>query len=122
MTWPAGTSNEFFLNIYDWDTVVISAPYRSSGTLHNSSNLFARIELCTGFYPCALTLSGAGGTLNTINGVLWQSGSGAIVCAKASGCTGLQVHLLKFVCLGDSEDSILQVYRRPNHVMLVCPI
>ena len=111
--WPAGTSNEFFLNIYDWDTVVISAPNNDSRIVSNSSFLFSRIELCTGFYPCALTISGAGSKLNAASGVLLQSGNGAIVCVKSSGCTGLQVHLLKCVCTGDSKDSILQVYSMP---------
>ncbi len=107
--WPAGISNEFFLNVYDWDTVVISAPNNDNITASNSLHLISRIELCTGFYPCALTISGAGGKINAVNGLLWQSGTGAIVCFKASGCTGLQVHLLKCVCTGDSKDSMLQV-------------
>ncbi len=110
VVWPAGTSNEFFLNVYDWDTVVISAPNNESRISSNaSSNLLSRIELCTGFYPCALTISGAGAKLNAVNGVLWQSGTGSIICLKSSGCTGLQVHLLKCVCAGKSKDSMLQV-------------
>jgi hypothetical protein len=116
VVWPVGTSNEFFLNVYDWDTVVIGAPNNVGGsrTAPNSVNLFSRIELCQGFYPCALTISGASGKLIAAHGVLRQSGTGAIVCVKASGCTGLQVHLLNFVCAGEGKDSMLQVRILPH--------
>ena len=106
---PTGTSNEFFLNVYDWDTVIVDSPDYENSSRVNGSNLVSTIELCSGFYPCALTISGAQENIDGAHGTLWQEGTGTIICVQASGCTGVQILLLKCFCQGNSKDPVLQV-------------
>ena len=104
--WPAGEATDFLLTVYDWDAVVIDPP-RPDGS--GGAELSAPIELCTGFYPCALWISGSSGQNGDAQGVLLQNGPGAIICAETSGCTSLQLLQLQLVCNGNDGDSALQV-------------
>ncbi len=111
VAWPAGPGTDFLLEVYDWDTVALAQHASHREGDGRSADLAVKIDLCTRFYPCTLSLSGADG-LGGGHGALHQSGAGAIVCIASSGCTGLSVQSLDLLC-GDGGvggwDSVLQV-------------
>ncbi len=83
MPWGEGTAA--FIEVYDWDTVVI--------TSDSAATLPILVNLCVGIFPCALTVAGGGNTIQRV-------GSGAFSCKAAAGCTGLTLSSLRVECVG----------------------
>jgi hypothetical protein len=86
--WPLQAAEGLFTNIYDWDTLVVWP---------NTDNVLPeRLVLCSGFYPCELTLNGVGG-----NGVLKRKANGSIECLSSNGCTSISLESMRLVGDGD---------------------
>ena len=75
--WPKQAEEDFFSEIYDWDTLEIVA-----GSI---SRLSLTIELCSDLFPCHLSVEGTKG------GDLLRSSIGSILCQNEIGCSGVQV-------------------------------
>ena len=85
VAWPANGAPGLFIPIYEWDTVV---PYPGVENVLESN-----IELCTVFYPCSLSIQGAGD-----DWILLRKGNGSISCIVGSGCTELSITSIRLSC------------------------
>ncbi len=79
--WPSRAEKDFFLDIYDWDTLELLPG--------SASRLASAIPLCTGRFPCYLSVQGHKGAN------LLRSSGGTILCQNQLGCSGVQVSMLK---------------------------
>ena len=77
LSWPAEAGADFFINVYDWDTLELLPGY--------GSELPLSIALCSGFFPCRISLHGSTGSY------LSRGASGSISCQVRLGCGGITV-------------------------------
>ena len=89
--WPTNASAVLFIDIYDWDKIVLD-----SGA---ENILERRLSLCTFPYPCSLSING----MNM--GVMKRIGEGSLSCLLSNGCSSLSIYGLLLRC-----DSIISVY------------
>ena len=91
------THGEFWLiDVYDWDTV------RVNETAPASLNF--NLNLCSGAFPCSLTIKG------NANGVIQRSGSGSISCLAISGCSSVIIENIAIRCQGQQMSlSVLKI-------------
>ena len=82
--WPTNAAPGLFLNIYDWDRVAVGVA--SNDSLHKP------LVLCTGFYPCAMSLLGSG------TGDLMFGVNGSIACLASEGCSHLSLRSVNLHC------------------------
>jgi hypothetical protein len=86
VTWPSTVKMDFFLDIYDWDRLVLDS---------NSENLLSvRLELCSGPLPCIFTLLGTG----LQSSILRREGKGSLACLSKAGCSALHIANVQLVC------------------------
>ncbi len=79
--WPSRAEKDFFLDIYDWDTLELLP--------ESASRLSLAVQLCTGLFPCCLSIEGHEGT-NLVRSI-----GGNINCLNQIGCRGVQVSVLE---------------------------
>ena len=82
--------------MYDWDVVIVSS--------EASAYLQSTFELCTGIFPCFLSVLG-------VNlGKVLRQGQGSLLCLSSSGCAGITLVNLQFSCTGSiSAKPLIQV-------------
>jgi hypothetical protein len=73
--WPSRAEKDFFIDIYDWDTL----------KLLPDSRLSRPVQLCTGVFPCYLSVEGYKGAK------MLRSIEGSIYCPGQLGCSGIKV-------------------------------
>jgi hypothetical protein len=96
LPWPTNSSASAFSDVYDWDLVVVG-PDRANV-------LSRRVPLCTGTFPCTLTVTGRG------SGVLARVGDGALACMATKGCALVRLDSIRVLCDGGSASgSVLEV-------------
>ena len=96
IVWSEDLGVQLFIKVYDWDQMLINS---STGV-----TLSWHVNLCTGFYPCALTIRAEEG------GGVVRNANGSIACSASYGCTGLQLSSVTVSCDGTvSPGSFLQV-------------
>ena len=84
ISWKSGRL--WFIDSFDWDTVVIP---------HNTTLILDfRLELCTGFFPCMLSIKGEPHDNSTM---LWTANS-SIACSSTMGCLGVELELFNLKC------------------------
>ena len=93
VSWTSTSGIDLFVEVYDWDRLVINS------TSH--VELSWQMTLCTGIYPCSLSIDGNG------MGTVFLSGNGSITCPQSSGCASLSLFAINFVC--DSQRSLVNV-------------
>ena len=96
ISWSSSSGIDLFIEVYDWDRLVLN------GT--GQVELSWQINLCTGIYPCSLSIFGSGGSWVTL------TEAGSISCLASAGCTGLALSSVRFSC--DQKrfpQSVLQV-------------
>ena len=76
-----------FIDTYDWDAVILDAA--------RTNFLYEPIVLCSGFYPCILSLWSNG------SGMLKVDGKGSLACLASTGCLELSFNSLSFVCVAN---------------------
>ena len=81
VAWPSGGKEGLFIDIYDWDTVILS---------NNKSSLEVSVLLCNGFFPCVLSIEGPG--------VIERRASGYVACLSSYGCSMLSVESALLMC------------------------
>ena len=91
VAWPGGGGAGQFIQIYDWDTLVLY-----SGT---QNVLRDRLELCTRFYPCNLVMTGTGDF-----SFMERRGNGSLACLRSSGCNLISVKNVTFLCDGNTAN------------------
>ena len=92
--WPANQAG--FLDLYDWDSVILSRPAVLSHPL----------DLCTGILPCALSVRGDG----SAGATLLRTAGGAIRCLASAGCWRVGLESLAIACgPDDAEGPILRL-------------
>ena len=79
--WPEIAEKDFFINVYDWDTLEF---YPGSIT-----RIALNMELCTGTFPCAISLVGGQ------DSKVLQKDSGTFLCSVLAGCNGVKVKKLR---------------------------
>ena len=79
-------SDAGFIDAYDWDTLLVS-----------SCVMQFKLDLCTGIFPCSLSVRGVGVS------VMLQQGPGSFSCLRSSGCYGIVLENLHFTCLDDEN-------------------
>ena len=72
ISWQRDAGSDFLINFYDWDRLVLNADA--------DLNLVWHINLCTGVFPCVLTVVGDG------NGRVRRSDNGSLTCLQSAGC------------------------------------
>ena len=94
--WPTNASAAAFLDIYDWDLLVLSTNW--------SNILDRRVPLCLGPYPCSLAVDGRG------IGELRRVGDGSLACLEFYGCTMVVLDGVQMLCDGVlSINSVLEI-------------
>ena len=85
LSWTNVSGLELFIELYDWDTVTLnpSAP----------APLISQIRLCTGIFPCRLSIYGNGG-------MLLRGENGSFECLWADGCTAMYLNSVAISCNG----------------------
>jgi hypothetical protein len=92
VSWPSNSDIGHFIDIYDWDQIVIEA---------NSTHVFStRLTLCSGIMPCIVSIRGNEG------GKLQRTENGCIACLSTVGCTSLSIMDTVMECKGDLKMSI----------------
>ncbi len=81
LQWPSRADKDFFLDIYDWDTLELLPG--------SASRLATAVPLCTGLFPCFLSVQGHRGAS------LLRNSGGTILCLNQLGCSGVQVSMPK---------------------------
>ena len=78
--WPVSAA--YFLDIYDWDTIL----------LHGTASISIGIDLCSGIFPCALNVRGLGpaSTLSIVGG--------SVSCLVTNGCSTVRLGSLSITC------------------------
>jgi hypothetical protein len=99
--WPSRAEKDFFLDIYDWDTLELLPG--------SSSRLSLAVQLCTGLFPCYLNIEGREGAN------LLRSSGGNIVCLNQIGCSGVQVSVNKdviyiYICIRSTRVNLTRVF------------
>ena len=84
VAWPRSSRPGYFIEIYDWDMLV----------LHDQGmhGLTVPVFLCTGCYPCAISVVGDG------RGSISRAGNGSIICMDSLGCTGVAIASSHILC------------------------
>ena len=91
--WSEGGKEGFFIDVYDWDTIFVDDK-------QNATNLLStHITLCSGFYQCALTLSGLAAKAAA------RIENGSITCLASTGCTKVELESLDLQCNRNSTNS-----------------
>ena len=75
--WPSRSKEDFFIDVYDWDTLELLPG--------SESRLSLAVELCFGLFPCSISVEGHPGTS------LHRSSDGQILCLNQLGCSSVQV-------------------------------
>ena len=99
--WPNDGGIEFFIDIYDWDRLIVS-PSKPSILKHS-------IVLCVGYFPCKLTVLSASYITQSQSSYnsslepfdrakLNMVGNGSISCLDTAGCKGLILQSLLVQC------------------------
>jgi serine/threonine protein kinase len=97
VAWSASQSAESFIDVYDWDTIVVG---KSASPLILATD----VTLCTWAFPCQMKLRGEGDAL------LHREGSRSIVCAASLGCGGVAVDSLGIQCEDrEAGESLIKV-------------
>ena len=94
VSWSSGQL--WFVDVFDWDTTIIPG--------NSTVALTYPVNLCSGFFPCALLVRGGPSSL------LVKTRNGSVSCLKAIGCSGLRLESLELEC--DPElmsDSAFQI-------------
>ncbi len=89
LPWPNISSADAFVQVYDWDVMVFNGDH--------TSYLEGQISLCSGIFPCALEILGAG------YGAIERITDGSISCLASAGCIGIVLDALSIVCNDDSK-------------------
>ena len=92
-----------FVDVYDWDTIFVS--------LGPHNRLAHHINLCTGFYPCALSVVGNEGS------AIERMDSGSISCSNANGCTKILLQSVMFICTSVANTSLMEIEASDLDVM-----
>ena len=85
LAWPSNSSLEGFIDVYDWDLLIVDL-------YDGISQLAIQLNLCFGVLPCNIFIIGKGG------GEIKLTDQGAIICAATSGCYGVTLDAIRFVC------------------------
>uniref|UniRef100_A0A7S0MMZ5 Tyrosine-protein kinase ephrin type A/B receptor-like domain-containing protein n=1 Tax=Cryptomonas curvata TaxID=233186 RepID=A0A7S0MMZ5_9CRYP len=93
-----------FINLYDWDRVVLNPDVENI--------LQASLFLCLGPFPCVFSLLGVG----TEEASLQRVGNGSLICLKSSGCLGLYISKVRILCVGGSTGSPALATRTPLEI------
>ena len=101
MIWSAAHGIDLFVEVYDWDRVVLDSAA--------SIPLSRQINLCAGIYPCSISLIGPGS--------IRLMESGAISCLANTGCVALSIFSLQFAC--ESERSLTTVLSIESSDLLI---
>ena len=88
ISWPVDGSVDIFVDVYDWDRM----------QLNKNVFLHTNINLCYGFFPCAIFISG------NDNAMMNRTKSASIFCLRSTGCTSIVVINLSLTC-SESEYS-----------------
>jgi hypothetical protein len=80
LAWPATLGD--FLDLYDWDKIVVDKP----------ASLSSRLDLCVGIFPCSLNVQGVG----LVSAMAVAGGS--IRCLASAGCSTVVLDSLLFHC------------------------
>eukprot|EP00292_Cryptomonas_paramecium_P002656 CAMPEP_0113679356 /NCGR_PEP_ID=MMETSP0038_2-20120614/10580_1 /TAXON_ID=2898 /ORGANISM="Cryptomonas paramecium" /LENGTH=2825 /DNA_ID=CAMNT_0000597341 /DNA_START=49 /DNA_END=8526 /DNA_ORIENTATION=- /assembly_acc=CAM_ASM_000170 len=93
----------FFLDVYDWDVLFIGQN-SSDPASSPAAALGVWIELCTGVFPCQLSLDGSSSKSSELPGTtlgqLVLLSSAGMSCRSQLGCTGLEVTQADMICEG----------------------
>ena len=76
------------IRIYDWDTIELGP--------NVTMVLPGRVDLCTGLYPCYISVVGASGG----GGRIYRAGNSSLHCDAAAGCIGIALHSVRVECGG----------------------
>ncbi len=119
--WPAGGKEGLFIDVFDWDSVVICSSQGASNALNSP------LILCTGFYPCALLILGLNAPVldgvsdNYVasrSGPALQAGhgrqvltctNGSLHCLASAGCTSVALFSVQIECNEISTQSLFVV-------------
>lgn len=80
--WANIADLDFFNDVYDWDTLEIPPGH--------ASRLALSVQLCTGLFPCRLSMEGHQNTH------LLRDSGGNILCQVQIGCAGVKVPAFRF--------------------------
>ena len=94
-TWSGIIGQYFFVDIYDWDTILVDKGF--------ALELNFILNLCTGIFPCSANLQG-----NQL-GILRRGKIGSIFCLASAGCSKLTISNLKFNC--DGERAMFSIFK-----------
>ena len=90
--WPPAISGwSWLLFVYDWDEIILV----ENATIFVSSKL----KLCTGFFPCALQLTG----INEVHVNVEVTRNGQFVCFSSDGCTQVLLKYMAFSCKNNTN-------------------
>jgi predicted outer membrane repeat protein len=73
-----------FITIYDWDTIELETS--------NGNVLSIPVVLCSGIFPCSISIQGDG--IQSIQ----RTGNGSIICLGSAGCIRLSISRVHVVC------------------------
>ncbi len=96
VTWPAGGGAATFINVYDWDVLVIPAGITAA--------LPSRVDVCVGVYPCTLSIVGSGAGSS-----LLRTGNATISCRASSGCRALALDSIAVRCTGSAAEPVIRM-------------
>jgi predicted outer membrane repeat protein len=83
--WPAILID--FLDIYDWDTIIIDNPVA----------LTSKLDLCSGIFPCSLNVKGIGPA------PALAAAGGSVSCLASAGCSAVVIDSIVFSCSSPSN-------------------
>ncbi len=83
-SWPLDTGAGFFIDVFDWDWIVLDSI---------NNYLMSDIFLCTGVFPCSLSLHGYGSSR------IYRKGSVKISCLAIERCTSVAFLSVHLVCV-----------------------
>ena len=95
VVWPKGGGAATFINVYDWDALVIPAGIVVA--------LPSTLEICVDVYPCALSIIGSQGSS------VLREGNATISCHTSNGCSGLLLDSVAFNCTGDAAKPVIRM-------------
>ena len=83
--WPSYTDATAFVDIYDWDLMMLD--------LTDGLNMLQfHLILCTGIFPCSLTMSATG------VGTIQRSANGSLSCSASLGCYDVSFNSVYLLC------------------------
>ena len=95
--------NSDFLNVFDWDVIVIA---------DSTISLSSTINLCVGLVPCFLFIRGSK------NSYIARSKGSSFTCFASSGCTGLYFSSISFVCDSSASSQSFAIIKGSKISML----